>query len=123
MERKETYPLEAIFVHVPLLPPNKKNKREVDFDGDLVKMNSQRYHLFKHKGCKCKCGVEGTFFAKERSGDVERYHFNLYALRPDGSEVLMTKDHITPKSKGGANHFDNYEPMCSDCNEEKADKV
>jgi 5-methylcytosine-specific restriction endonuclease McrA len=35
---------------------------------------------------------------------------------------MMTKDHIMPKSKGGKNHFDNYEPMCSDCNTEKADK-
>jgi len=143
MERKETYPVEAIFKHVGDKPPGKsrseRNKSEVDFDGDMIKMNSQRYHLFKHKGCKCKCGVEGTFFAKERNSlnkdgqwhletygfrpkGTDRYHFNLYGYRPDGTEVMLTKDHIVPKSKGGPNHFDNYEPMCADCNTEKADK-
>jgi len=121
MERKETYPVEAIFEHVGDKPPGKA-KNEVDFDGDLVKMNSQRYHLFKHKGCKCKCGVEGTFFAKERHFNSDRWHFNLYGFR-DGTEVMLTKDHIVPKSKGGPNHFDNYEPMCLDCNSDKADEL
>ena len=35
----------------------------------------------------------------------------------------MTKDHIHPRSKGGANALDNYDPMCSPCNGKKADKV
>ena len=28
----------------------------------------------------------------------------------------MTKDHIVPKSKGGADHLDNLETMCDQCN-------
>lgn len=123
MERKETYPVEAIFKHVGDEPPG-RSKNEVDFDGDMIKMNSQRYHLFKHKGCRCKCGVVGVFFAKERQHHATpgRWHFNLYGYRPDGTEVMMTKDHIVPKSKGGVNHFDNYEPMCIDCNADKGNK-
>lgn len=121
MERKETYPVEAIFKHVGDAIPDRRVKNEVDFDGDLIKMNSQRYHLFKHKGCACKCGVVGTFFAKERARHANpgRWHFNLYAIKEDGTEVMMTKDHIVPKSKGGPDHFDNYEPMCTECNSNK----
>jgi len=76
---------------------------ERDYDGYMVKMNSQRYLLFKTKGITCvKCGVKGQFFGLEKlkyqSGD--KYHFNLYGIK-NGVEILMTKDHIVPKSKGG----------------------
>ncbi|MNR16109.1 HNH endonuclease [compost metagenome] len=90
---------------------------KVDFDGDLIPMSSHRYWTFKEKGCKCvECGIEGVYFAKERSGGVVSYHFNLYAVDENGQEVLMTKDHIQPKSKGGRNHIENYQTMCTRCN-------
>lgn len=53
---------------------------------------------------------------------MNTYHWNLYALK-EGEEVLMTKDHIIPKSKGGRNHLSNYQPMCQKCNQEKDDKL
>lgn len=37
----------------------------------------------------------------------------------NGKEVLMTKDHVIPKSKGGANDISNYQTMCKRCNEAK----
>jgi len=91
-----------------------------------VKMYSQRYQVFKTKGTKCvKCGIEGTFFALEKGAhdqqDSDRYHFNLYGLNELGEEVLMTKDHIFPKSKNGKNAVENYQPMCIHCNLIKAD--
>jgi len=33
-----------------------------------------------------------------------------------GHEVLMTKDHIIPKSKGGKNTLKKYQTMCTHCN-------
>jgi hypothetical protein len=102
--------------------------------GDLIEMNSHRYVLFKRsQTCVC-CGLTGTYFAKERSAKKNKqtgewvstdnkWHFNLYARREDGTEVLMTKDHIQPKSKGGADEQDNYATMCSPCNGRKKDKV
>lgn len=35
----------------------------------------------------------------------------------------MTKDHIMPKSKGGADSLSNYQTMCLPCNEAKADRM
>ncbi|MEK5036270.1 HNH endonuclease [Paenibacillus sp. FSL R7-0302] len=96
---------------------------KVDFDGDLISMDSHRYWLFKHKGVVCKrCGIVGVFFAKEKDRKANHYHFNLYALDANGDEVLMTKDHILPKSKGGKNHIDNYDTMCCKCNFKKSNK-
>lgn len=105
-----------------------------EFGGDLVKMDSQRYALFA-KSCKCvACGVEGIVYAKEKSAkrskatgqyrtiNTEWWHLNLYALNDNGELVLMTKDHITPRSKGGADHADNYQTMCSPCNTRKSNR-
>ena len=58
-------------------------------------------------------------FAKERSFDSKHFHMNRYALDSDNNEVLMTKDHIIPASKGGKNHISNFQTMCTDCNFKK----
>lgn len=115
--RKEIYTVEQVLSKITY---NKKD--HVDFDGDSMKMSSQRYYLFKNKGCVCvKCKLEGTFFAKEQTAGETSYHFNLYGIR-DGEEILFTKDHIIPKSKGGPDKYTNYDTMCETCNFEKGNK-
>lgn len=102
---------------------DRKTSRIV-FDGDEIKANSQRYQLFFTKGCKCvKCGIEGKFFAKERYPTSSRYHLNLYAIDKNGKEVLMTKDHIIPASKGGKNTLSNYQTLCIICNSAKGANI
>lgn len=98
---------------------------ERDYDGHMVKMVSQRYQLFASKGVECiECGLKGEYFGLEKTKKDEgnRYHFNLYGIR-DGVEIILTKDHIIPKSKGGSNTLDNYQIMCFDCNMEKGDTL
>lgn len=96
----------------------------VKFDNDLVKINSQRLQSFKLNGITCKkCGIKGKYFRKDKFLGNEYYHFNLYALNHKGYEVLMTKDHIVPKSKGGKNSLRNYQTLCVKCNLEKGDKI
>jgi len=48
-------------------------------------------------------------------------HLDLYGLDEQGDLVMITLDHIKPKSKGGKNEVSNYQPMCKPHNEEKAD--
>jgi len=120
MIRKETYPIETI---LPLIGEDGK-KLIVTLGVDTVKMWSLRYRTFKAKGTKCvSCGIEGVYFAKERHSteQSERYHLNLYALDKDGKEILMTKDHIRPRAKGGRNTLGNMQTMCTDCNNRKGD--
>lgn len=91
-----------------------------------VPMGSHRYQLYATKGVTCvKCGLKGKYFALERGkhDNPNRFHFNLYSINSRGKEVMMTKDHIQPRSKGGKNHLDNYQPLCYRCNQRKADKV
>ena len=49
-------------------------------------------------------------------------HFNLYGLE-DEEEVMFTKDHIIPKSKGGRTHISNMQTMCSNCNNAKGNRL
>lgn len=120
--RKETYDVESVLKHVEIATTKKEI---VLFDGDPIKMGSDRYKVFKFKGCSCvECGMVGIYFAKEKPTKqiTNSFHFNLYGIK-DGREVMMTKDHIHPKSKGGKNCLENYQPMCKECNEQKSNKL
>jgi len=111
-ERKGVYSLDAIFDNI--------DKSQFDYDGDIINVQSARYRLFAKSVVCVKCGIAGSFFAKERHAPSKgRYHFNLYAVREDGKEILMTKDHIVPRAKGGKDTDSNYQTMCSPCNQKK----
>jgi len=120
-ERKEIYTVEAVLSKVLFkskLPKGASTK--VNFDGDLVRMTSTMYQNFLVHGTKCvRCGVEGKFFAKERSPRDKSYHFNLYGFDENGRELMMTRDHIIPRSRGGSDHLSNLQPMCERCNSAK----
>lgn len=100
----------------------------IDFHGDLIQMDSLRYQTFAQSICCVTCGLRGQYFAKERQRSNKRkqrgrYHFNLYGVRADGTEVMLTKDHIIPASKGGRDHITNFQTMCYDCNQQKGDAL
>ncbi len=120
--RKSTHTIEEVYAAVSGAMFNHRKTR-IMFCGDEIKATSQRYQLFFTKGMRCvRCGVEGRFFAKEKTVNDVRYHLNLYAVNEKGQEVLMTKDHIVPQSKGGKNTLKNYQTMCMVCNSRKGNK-
>ena len=81
---------------------------------------------FIHKGINCvDYGLKAEYYwiEKHRISNSEfSVHANLYGIDKNGEEVLFTKDHIHPKSKGGKDHIDNYQTMCSPCNCRKGSK-
>jgi hypothetical protein len=81
----------------------------------LVKMNSQRYFMFRENlSCVC-CSLKGTrMFLEYHSSDMTP-HFNLYGEQ-NGELILMTKDHIIAKALGGKDKHSNYQTMCLTCN-------
>jgi len=131
--RHDKYSLYEILRQVRFLPKKLKfmgkNKVlcgkdcKVNFDGHMVNMASDRLKLFFNNHTCIMCGIEGSFFALESNNESEGYHFNLYALDSLGNEILMTKDHIIPKSHGGKNRIDNYQTMCTKCNSLKGDQI
>ena len=95
------------------------------FGEHMAKMCSTRMWLFTRSVVCVECGLKGSFFALERTLADEcrngRPHLNLYAVDASGDEVLMTQDHIRPRSKGGNSAPENLQVMCKVCNEIKGD--
>jgi len=124
-ERKALYSIEEVLSKRLPSELGKSKDTLVSFDGDDINMASQRYDVFDEKGTTCvTCGMESLYFEKERhsSGNTKRYHFNLYGKNAEGEEVMFTKDHIVPKSKGGTDELSNYQTMCAHCNRKKGNK-
>lgn len=80
-----------------------------------AKINRHRYFLFKENNkCVC-CGIEGRKILLEKNPTDQTPHLNLYA-QSNNKLILITKDHIYPKSLGGTDTHSNYQTMCSVCN-------
>jgi len=92
-------------------------KKSFSYGGNdyLVKMNSQRYFMFKENSCCVCCGLRGTRMFLEYHPYDMIPHFNLYG-EVEGKLILMTKDHILAKALGGEDRHSNYQTMCSVCN-------
>ena len=93
------------------------------FNGKSVYMADPRLEVFLKHGVECvRCGVKGVFFVLEKGrGRFCHWHFNLYGHNLAGHEVMLTRDHILPKSRGGSDNLDNMQTMCSNCNAKKRD--
>lgn len=93
-------------------------------EGHHVDTNTDRYeNLYYHK-CKCaKCGAEAQYAALERCNDKNgKYHINVYTIQ-NGREIMLTKDHIYPRSLGGYDDLRNYQVLCERCNTKKGNKT
>ncbi len=98
---------------------NSKQK-EIEIGKYKVKTKDDRYLNFIKNGFICaKCGIKGEYVNLECNRN-NKNHLNVYAIK-DGKEILLTKDHIYPKSKGGLDSIKNYQVLCENCNENKAD--
>ncbi len=76
---------------------------------------SQRICLFLENFDCTFCDRKGAYFLLESHLPDQNPHLNLYSE----DNVLMTKDHILPRSRGGKNYMRNYQTLCYECNQEK----
>jgi len=97
-----------------------------------VKVSSPRFELFRQNPKCVSCDRIGSLWILEAHHRNEAPHLNLYHVGEPTTEwkrlsvdglVLITKDHVIPRSKGGASNISNYVTMCSICNGKKGDRV
>lgn len=115
----------AEFSPEEILPivPRKRHRFRVGDQDITVKTCSLRLQVFKKNLCCVSCGVVGSVFRlQKQSNRDETPHLNLYGLK-DEEWILMTQDHIFPRSKGGKDRLDNLCTMCEECNMKKGDQI
>lgn len=98
-----------------------------------IKASSLRLECLVRNNTCVKCGREGALWLLQAhhcwtddDGNIhlrETPHLNLYAVNDNDTLVLMTRDHIIPRSKRGADILENLQTLCTICNAEKADKL
>lgn len=88
-----------------------------------AKVNTTRLQCFSKNHSCVTCGIKGEVFRLEKNeNEAHSPHLNMYAK--EGEElILMTQDHILPKSRGGKDQMSNLQTMCFKCNEEKSNHV
>jgi len=113
LEHLATYSVDEVFPYIT----EEDVKKEYEVDGQIyqVRMNSDRYFVFRDNTSCVSCGLEGTKMILDINPGDQSPHFNLYA-EENSRLVLMTKDHILAKSRGGKDELRNYQTMCSVCN-------
>lgn len=114
------FSLEEVFENVGV--DHSKKEFVVNNKVYQVRLNSKRYRLFKLNPNCVVCGLKGSKFVLEKNESDNAPHFNLYG-ESDGQMILMTKDHIKPKSIGGEDTLSNYQTMCSVCNNLKGNTI
>lgn len=101
----------------------KKSYKKANFGyGQKTNLKSQRIETFKKStSCIC-CGIKSSYYKKFSHNKDISPHLNLYA-NENGIEILMTKDHILPKSLGGKDIIENYTTACITCNNFKGNST
>lgn len=101
---------------------NDKERIEIPVNGKVyrVKVNTLRLRCFTGAIHCAECNIVGAVFRLELdpTSNASSPHFNMYAKKDD-EYILMTQDHILPRSKGGKDHLNNLQTMCYVCNERK----
>lgn len=112
------YSIAQVFEYIDSVPINNP---PVMFFGHEINFRCTKLLNFRTHGIVCvRCGSRGAFFSKEGKG--KRAHLNLYSFDVQGKPIMMTRDHIKPRSKGGTNRLYNMQTMCENCNKKKGDE-
>lgn len=110
------------------------NRGLMDFVGNdkktyRVQIGHRDIRTFARQPACVQCGLKGSKFLLFPSNAVMRHkdkrsgRLVFMGTKDNGEDVLMTIDHIQPRSKNGSNSLKNLQTMCRICNMEKGDKI
>lgn len=72
---------------------------------------------------KCNAIADRWVCGKGKTDLQSKPVLNLFGRTPTGLLVMMTRDHIIPKSLGGVDHNENLRPGCEVCNSDRGNEL
>ena len=91
--------------------------------GVFVSLGNAKMRLFKRQPECAACKAKADHFWIESNGKggwgkngQYNWHMNLYGINHHGHPVMLTLDHIKPRSKGGTRSDSNIQVLCRQCN-------
>ena len=89
----------------------------------FISLATARMRLFgRSQECvACKIQADHFWIEKNSQNPINGWHLNMYALNHHGDPVMLTLDHIKPRSKGGKRNPKNIQLLCRHCNSLKSD--
>lgn len=87
-----------------------------------VKASSLRMETFRLNHICVFCKKEGNIWALNSFDNLRNPHLNLFHIKNENEIILITRDHIKPLSKGGADTIENSQCLCAPCNSSKGNK-
>lgn len=94
-----------------------KINSKIPLNGCTFKITPTLEVIYKDKYECIVCKKKAVKLVFNRNTISNKLQINFYTR----GNILLTKDHIIPISKGGKNTLDNYQCMCQTCNNEKSD--
>lgn len=96
-----------------------KSKDRVEYNRQWRSKNRDRASIIQYnRVCRIR-GATGTITNQEWK--ELKLSYGNRCINPDclNPHTRLTKDHIVPITKGGANRIDNIQPLCASCNSKK----
>lgn len=100
-----------------------------------VPVFSKRLRPYLHGDRCCQCGVQATHVWAEahrkeanhsiKVGKKVALHFNVYGTLPSGAEIMLTLDHVIPRSRklDWVEEDYNHQILCAVCNSRKSNDI
>lgn len=101
----------------------KNQERNRKLANDWAKKNKE-YIAHNHIIQKAKRrGAKGFHSLEEWNKVKEKFNYTCQMCNRKEPIIKLTRDHIIPINKGGANYISNIQPLCVSCNCSKGDKI